>query len=116
MPLGGVRQSGVPGGVPGGILGGVSGGLQKAVVRGPESVGRLAVQSLCSPGWLVFDGDAERRELLRSVYRIRAAVRESRCAAIVTAPAGGPKSGGAWILLGIEPVTNVGLLAVSAVC
>jgi hypothetical protein len=78
---------------------------------GPETVGRLVVQSLCSPLWSTSsnagsntssserdtggrDGESESdesawRAAALLLYRLRMAVQDTRCAAVVTCEAGG---------------------------
>jgi elongator complex protein 4 len=73
---------------------------------GPETVGRLVVQSICSPLWSTTSDDSSSssgrgsssggepsdEEAWRAValllYRLRMAVQDTRCAAVVTCEAG----------------------------
>ncbi len=58
--------------------------------RGPDSIGRVAIQGLGSPSWQL-DGLSEQdadRAVLQATLRIKALVRSARCAAVVTMPAG----------------------------
>lgn len=55
----------------------------------PQGVGRVVVESLGGLQWQldVSDGDVERR-LYTAVFQLKAAIRDSRCAAMVSFPAG----------------------------
>ena len=61
---------------------------RNAASAGPRSVGRIAVQSLGGPGWGPLGGDSTAAGLLKAVYRLRALVRNRRCAVMLTVPAG----------------------------
>ncbi len=60
----------------------------------PAAIGRLVVQSLGSPSWLLHGNAwpstaALEANLLRTVVSIRQAIQDTRCAALITCPAGG---------------------------
>ena len=78
--------------------------------RGPEGVGRLAVQSLGSPAWGWGQGDGagdkeesgcspsgegagrrqrQEQQLVSFVLQLRQTLQDTRCSAMVTCPAGG---------------------------
>jgi hypothetical protein len=57
--------------------------------RGPETIGRLAVQALGSPSWqLDCNAAAADRDILRCMLHLKALMRAAKCAACVTVPAG----------------------------
>jgi len=58
----------------------------------PQGVGRVVVESLGGVQWQLegSDGDVE-RHLYTAVFQLKAAIRDSRCAAMVSFPAGDPQ-------------------------
>lgn len=61
---------------------------------GPQSVGRLVIQSLCSPAWVHAADSATvsttelESQVLQTVLNIRLAAQQSNCAVCITCPAG----------------------------
>lgn len=57
--------------------------------RGPESIGRLAIEGLACPSWqLGMDLQHAMDDALRAVLQIKALVRAAKCAACISIPAG----------------------------
>lgn len=58
--------------------------------RGPDAIGRVAIQGLGSPSWQLGSTDeaAAEKQILQSMLHIKALVRAAKCAAYVTIPAG----------------------------
>lgn len=96
LPLSSAAPSGSPASAPAAPL-----PLPSMLPKGPETVGRLVFQSLGHPCWqqqAVADCDspapdaaaaaaAAATAVLRCVFRLHRALRDSRCAALVTCPA-----------------------------
>ena len=58
--------------------------------RGPESVGRLAVEGLGASSWRLGEPEpAATAAIVRAVMHLKRLVQSSRCAAVVSVPAGG---------------------------
>ena len=61
--------------------------------RGPETIGRLAVEGLGSTSWqLGAEAQAAADATLRAVLQIKALVRAAKCAACISVPAGASPS------------------------
>ncbi|KAK9816857.1 hypothetical protein WJX72_006241 [[Myrmecia] bisecta] len=58
--------------------------------QGPAGVGRLAISSLANADWELLGAERPEleRQLMRLLFRIKGLLRESRCAAMVSIPAG----------------------------
>ncbi|EIE24544.1 hypothetical protein COCSUDRAFT_40910 [Coccomyxa subellipsoidea C-169] len=64
-------------------------GVRPSLSRGPETIGRLAVEGLGSTSWqLGAEAQAAADATLRAVLQIKALVRAAKCAACISVPAG----------------------------
>ena len=70
---------------------GAGAGQPLSAIRGPESVGRIAVEGLGGSSWRLGTEQPEASAAaVRAVLQIRRLVQSSRCTAVISVPAGEP--------------------------